>query len=244
MMTVREVSRRTGVSVRALHHYDSIGLLPPAAVSEAGYRLYDEAALERLQQILLFRELQFPLGEIRRILNSPDFDRNRALEQQITLLEMKREHIDNLITLAKGVQMMGVKYMHFEAFDTRRIDEYCEQAKKSWGDTAAWKEYEKKSKDRTKAEEQQLGDGLMAIIGRFQALLDKPADSPEAREIVQAIQSYITENLYTCTPQILRGLGRMYGGGGGFTENIDAACGPGTAEYAARAIEAYTAGLA
>ena len=92
MMTVREVSALTGVSVRALHHYDRIGLLPPTRVTPAGYRLYDEEALARLQVILLYRELQFPLKEIRHIMESDAFDRGRALEQQITLLELKREH--------------------------------------------------------------------------------------------------------------------------------------------------------
>lgn len=240
-MTVHEVSRRTGVSVRALHHYDSIGLLPPAAVTEAGYRLYDGAALERLQQILLFRELEFPLREIRRILDSPHFDRARTLEQQIRLLELRREQLDNLIALARDVQKTGGKTMDFEAFDTQKIDEYREEARKSWGDTPAWQEYEQKSKTRTKAEERQLGNGLMEVLGRFHDLLDQPADGPEARQAARAVQAYITQHFYTCTPQILRGLGQMYGAGGSMTDNINAACGAGTAEYAAKAIEAYTA---
>lgn len=91
MKTVKEVSRITGVSVRTLHHYDAIGLLKPTAVTEAGYRLYDDAALERMQSILLFRELQFPLKDIKRILDAPDFDPMTALAQQVHLLEMQRE---------------------------------------------------------------------------------------------------------------------------------------------------------
>ena len=179
-MTVHEVSRRTGVSVRALHHYDSIGLLPPAAVTEAGYRLYDGAALERLQQILLFRELEFPLREIRRILDSPHFDRAKALEQQIRLLELRREQLDNLIALARDIQKTGGKTMDFEAFDTQKIDESREEARKSWGDTPAWQEYEQKSKTRTKTEERQLGDGLMEVLGRFHDLLDQDIDKAHA----------------------------------------------------------------
>ena len=105
MMTVNEVAKMTGVSVRALHHYDQLGLLKPARVTQAGYRLYDEECLVRLQSILLFKELQFPLKEIARILDSPDFDRNRALEQQIQLLQMRKEHLENLIMLAKGLKM-------------------------------------------------------------------------------------------------------------------------------------------
>lgn len=90
MMTVHEVSKRTGVSIRALQYYDKIGLLPPAEYTQAGYRLYDDAALERLQQILLFREMEFSLKDIQTILQSPDFDRDRALEQQIALLTLKK----------------------------------------------------------------------------------------------------------------------------------------------------------
>ena len=129
MKTVNEVSRQTGVSIRTLHYYDAIGLLRPTQVTEAGYRLYDDTALERLQNILLFRELQFPLREIRAILDNPDFDRKKALDQQIALLQMKKQHIENLIDLARGIRMMGVNNLDFSAFDTRQIDEYARQAK-------------------------------------------------------------------------------------------------------------------
>ena len=90
MKTVKEVSELTGVSIRTLHYYDSIGLLRPTEITESGYRLYDDTALERLQQILLFRELQFPLKEIKEILDSPNFDKDKCLEQQITLLQLKK----------------------------------------------------------------------------------------------------------------------------------------------------------
>ena len=137
MMTVHEVSQISGVSIRALHHYDKIGLLPATEVTDAGYRMYDDTALERLQQILLFKELQFTLKEIKAILDSPDFDRGRVLEQQIQLLELRKEHLQNLIDLARGIKMIGVKHMSFEAFDTRKLDEYARQAKASWGQTDA-----------------------------------------------------------------------------------------------------------
>ena len=118
MMTVNEVSKLTGVSARTLQYYDKIELLHPARYTDAGYRLYDNAALETLQQILLFRELEFPLKDIREIIGSPDFDRSKALEQQIELLKLKKEHIENLIDLAIGIKAMGVKQLTFDAFDT------------------------------------------------------------------------------------------------------------------------------
>ena len=239
MMTVREVSEKTGVSVRALHHYDRIGLLRPAAVTEAGYRLYDLSSLERLQMILLFRELQFPLKDIAGILDSPNFDRNRALEQQIELLKLRREHLDNLITLARGILMRGVNNMSFEPFDTTKIDEYVAEAKRSWGETAAYREYEDRRKGRSREEEEALGEGLMDLLAGFQDLKDGPADAPEALEKVEALRDYVTRHFYTCTDEILKSFAALYGGGGRFTENIDARGGEGTAAFAARAIEAF-----
>ena len=239
MMTVHEVSEKTGVSVRALHHYDQIGLLRPVAVTEAGYRLYDLASLERLQMILLFRELQFPLKDIAGILESPNFDRNRALEQQIGLLKLRREHLDNLILLAQGILLRGVNNMNFEPFDTTKIDEYAAEAKASWGDTAAYREYEKKRAGRGRDEEAALGEGLMDLLAGFAAMKDGPADAPQALALVEKLRDYVTEHFYTCTPEILRSLGSLYAGGGRFTENIDRRGGEGTAAVAARAIEAY-----
>ena len=135
MMTVHEVSKLAGVSIRTLQYYDKIGLLHPTGYTDAGYRLYDDTDLERLQHILLFRELEFPLKDIRDILNSPGFDRSRALEQQIELLRLKKEHIENLMNFALGIKMMGVKHMDFKAFDRSKLDEYSRQAKELYGNT-------------------------------------------------------------------------------------------------------------
>ena len=239
MMTVHEVSVRTGVSVRALHHYDRIGLLRPTVVTEAGYRLYDDAALERLQQILLFRELEFPLKEIAAILDSPDFDRDRALEQQITLLRLRRDHLDDLLAMALDIRKTGVNQMRFEAFSTEKIDAYAEQARQSWGHTDAYREYEARSAGRTPEQARALGEGLMRVIAGFGDLKHLPADDPAVREKVAELRAYITEHYYRCTPDILRGLGQMYGAGGEMTENIDAFAGAGTAAFAAEAIAAW-----
>jgi len=241
-MTVGEVSALTGVSIRALRHYDRIGLLPPAAVSEAGYRLYDESSLERLSAILIFRELQFPLKDIRAILDSPVYERNRALDQQIELLRLKAEHLENLIDLAKGIKLLGVKYMNFTAFDTQKIDEYARQAKASYGQTAEYKEYMQKSAGRTREEEKQLGMELMALLAAFGGMLDMDPASEIPQAQVAKVKAFITENMYACSDGILRNLGRMYAGAESMRDNIDAAGGPGTAEYAHRAIEAWCSG--
>ena len=239
MMTVHEVSKLTGVSIRTLQYYDKIGLLKPSAYSEAGYRLYDDTSLEKLQQILLFRELQFPLGEIKDIINSPGFDRSKALAQQIELLKLKKEHIENLIDLAIEIKTMGVKELKFGAFDTRKIDEYAAQAKASWGTTPAYKEYEEKSKGRSREEELDIAKGMMDIFAEFGEIKDSDPAGEQAQALVKKLQDYITEHMYTCTKEILGGLGKMYAGGGDFTTNINKYGGEGTAEFAGKAIEIY-----
>ncbi len=239
MMTVQKVSKLTGVSIRTLQYYDKIGLLHPTEYSEAGYRLYDDTALETLQQILLFRELEFPLKDIKKIISSPDFDRSKALEQQIELLTLKKEHIENLIDLAKGIKLIGVRELKFDAFDTRKIDEYAAQAKASWGNTPAYKEYEEKSKGRTKEEDRDINQGMIDIFAEFGEIRTSDPASEEAQALVKKLQDYITAHFYTCTNEILNGLGKMYAGGGDFTKNIDSYGGEGTAEFAHQAIKIY-----
>lgn len=239
MRTVNEVSKLTGVSVRTLHHYDAIGLLKPTTVTKAGYRLYDDTALERLQQILLFRELEFPLKEIKTILESPNFDRSRALEQQITLMTLKKEHLENLIDLARELNEIGVNKMDFTAFDTSKIDEYAAEAKATYGQTAEYKEFEEKSKSRKKEETQKLNARMIVIFTEFGAMRELPPDSKEVQAQVKKLQSFITENFYTCSNEVLYGLGSMYAGGGEFTVNIDKAGGEGTAEFVFEAIKRY-----
>ena len=244
MRTVNEVSKMTGVSIRTLHYYDQIGLLSPTSITEAGYRLYDDTALERLQHIMLFRELQFPLKDIGDILNASNFDRNKALDQQIELLTLKKEHIENLITFARGIRGIGVKNMKnmdFSAFDVKKLDEYAAQAKTAWGQTEAYKEFEEKEKGRTKEQSDQIAEGMMALFTEFGLLLKegKTADSEDVQAQVKKLQEYITEHFYTCTPKILAGLGKMYNGGGSMTENIDKFGGEGTADFADKAIEVY-----
>lgn len=239
MMTVHEISKISGTSIRALHHYDNIGLLPATEVTKSGYRLYDEKALERLQHILFFKELEFSLKEIREILDSPDFDRDRALEQQIRLLELRKEHLQNLIDLACGIKAIGVKNMCFEVFDTKKMDEYAAEAKASWGKTEAYKEYEQKFAGRSKETQQKLNVKMMEIFAEFGKIKEQSPDGENAAKMVKKLQDFITENFYTCTDEILRGLGKMYVGSSEFTVNIDKAGGEGTAEFADKAIQAY-----
>lgn len=240
MRTVKEVSSLTGVSIRALHYYDTIGLLPPAKITESGYRLYDDKALERLQMILLFRELKFPLKDIQKILENPNFDRAKALEQQIALLTLQKEYFENLISLAREIQRTGVKNMlDFSAFDTKKMDEYAQQVKEKWGNTAAYQEFTEKAKYRSTEEEQNIGEAMMEIFREFGGLLEKDVHDSAVQQQVEKLRDYITAHYYQCTPDILQTLGCMYAAGGSFTENIDQKGGAGTAGFVSRAIEVY-----
>ena len=239
MKTVKEVSRLSGVSVRTLHHYDAIGLLKPAKVTDAGYRLYDGAALRRLQAILLFRELQFPLKEIKEILDRPGFDPVAALEQQIQLLELQRQHLDTLISHARKIQMTGVAHMDFSPFDHSELDAYAATAKAKWGKTETYREFEQKTEKQTPAQMQDTGNALMDIFTELGAIRHLSPASKEAQALVAKLQAFITEHYYTCTKQILRGLGQVYIAGDSMTENIDKAGGNGTAEFACQAITEY-----
>lgn len=164
MKTIKAVSKIAGISVRTLQYYDKIGLLHPTDYSDVGYRLYSDNDLITLQHILLFKELEFPLNEIKEIINSDNFDRDIALEQQIKLLTLKKEHLENLILFAKGVKLLGVDYMNFSAFDTKKIDEYAKQAKESWGHTNEFKEFEEKQKNRSTEETKTVNQQLMMIL--------------------------------------------------------------------------------
>lgn len=240
MMIVNEVSRLTGVSIRTLQYYDKIGLLPPADYTEVGYRLYDDETFQKLQIILLFRELEFPLKDIRRIIESPVFDREKALEQQIHILELKKEHIENLIDLARGVKKSGVKDMtDFNAFDTAKIDDYIAKAREYWGDTAAFKEFEEKNADRTSEENAGINTELMKIFAQFGGMKDMDPASPKVQKQVKKLQDYITDKFYKCTNTILSSLGHAYSAEGEMNRNIDKAGGKGTGEFVDKAIQIY-----
>ncbi|MFS9121523.1 MerR family transcriptional regulator [Streptococcus anginosus] len=239
MKTIKAVSKIAGISVRTLQYYDKIGLLHPTDYSDIGYRLYSDNDLITLQHILLFKELEFPLNEIKEIINSDNFDRDIALEQQIKLLTLKKEHLENLILFAKGVKLLGVDYMNFSAFDTKKIDEYAKKAKESWGHTNEFKEFEEKQKNRSAEATKTVNQQLMMIFAEFGKVKSENHDAEVVQALVKKLQNYISDNFYRCSNEILSGLGKMYAGGGDFTKNIDEFAGEGTAVFVNKAIEYY-----
>lgn len=246
MRTVKEVSRLTGVSVRTLHHYDAIGLLKPTEVTGAGYRLYDDTALGRLQSILLFRELQFPLKEIKAILDSPDFDLSEALEQQIQLLELQKKHIGELISFAREIQKEGGKNMDFHIFDKSEIEKYKEEARQKWGGTKAYEEFEQRAESADSGHgTDEGGRRIMDIFAKIGAMRQKnlPPAHKDVQEKIRSLQNLITDSYYTCTPAILKELGQMYVNDQRFRQNIDRTGGEGTATFTKQAIEVYCADM-
>ncbi|HFU3800458.1 TPA: MerR family transcriptional regulator [Streptococcus suis] len=221
--TVKQVSQLTGLTVRTLHHYDQIGLLKPAFVAENGYRYYNQENLARLQEILLFRELDFPLKDIQQLLEVTEVNRQQVLRDHITLLELKRERLDRIINHARLLTEKG-GVMDFHAFDSSQLEAYKAEAKERWGNT---------SKDRVFAQEMQA---IFEVFGKMQSL---GAVHPDVQAQVANLQAYITENFYTCTKEILQNLGLMYVEDERFTTNIDRAGGPGTAAFVSQAIAIY-----
>jgi len=236
MMTVHEVSRLTGISIRALHHYDEIGLLKPAAVTEAGYRLYDEAALARLHDILLFKELDFSLKDIRRIMENPDFDRSSALSDQIAILEAKKKRLENLISMAHELKK-GLTAMNFKPFDDSALNTLREEAKERWGETSAWRESEEKA--AAGIDQRAAGEKMMDIFGEFGKVRSLSPSDEKAQALVYKLKEFITANFYNCTDDILFSLGQMYTGDERFMKNIDSAGGDGTAEFVKKAIAVF-----
>lgn len=235
MRTIHEVSKLAGVSVRTLHHYDAIGLLPPTSLTEAGYRLYDDTALARLQSILLFRELEFPLKDIKRILDDPSFDPSAALQDQIRLLELRQKQLGKLIVLARETLKTGVTPMKFDAFDKNEQARFAAEVKEKWGGTAAYQEYLKHEQDGSVGDHGDLMN-YFAELGKMKRLAP---DAPEVQAAIHHLQQFITDHFYTCTPEILAGLGEMYLADERFRENIDKVGGEGTAAFVSRAIAMY-----
>lgn len=241
MLKIQQVAKRTGVTVRALHHYDAIGLLRPAAVTEAGYRLYNDEDLSRLQEILFFRELDFPLAEIKTILQAPGYDRTEALAQHRKLLALKRARLDGLIDLVDQT-LKGRNTMEFKAFDQTAYDQakaqYAEEAKARWGDTEAYRQSAAREKNRAPEENARLAAEGQTILAEFGRLVGSNPAGAEAQALVARWQNHICTAYYDCGKEMLACLGQMYVADERFTQNIDQN-GPGTAAFLAQAIEAY-----
>lgn len=245
---IKEVADYVGVSVRTLHHYDRAGLLKPGSVTASGYRLYTESELEKLQQIMFFRELGFGLRQIKEILDSPGFDRMQALAAQKKLLLEKKKRLEAIISLVeqtldavKGGIAMNKKNM-FQAFDMSEIEkhqkQYAEETRQKYGHTEAYRESQKKAAAYKKEDWAAIsarGNEIYQELAGLMVLV--PAD-PQVQKAIGAWRQYITDSFYNCTPEIFRGLGDLYIQDERFTASIDKAK-PGLARFMSEAMHIY-----
>ena len=241
-LQIKEFAELTGVSVRTLHYYDEIGLLKPSFVDEQnGYRFYDETSLERMQEILFYRELDFPLKSIAEILASPNYDKQKALAEQKRLLTLKKDRLERLIAALEHAEKGEITMSAFDnsEYETAR-QQYEDEAKQRWGDTDAYKESQVKTADYSKDKWNDVLGVMNSIFAEFTECKNcgERADSETAQQLVKKLQDYITANFYHCTDEIFAGLGQMYVCDERFKNNINSH-GEGTAEFVAEAIKIY-----
>ena len=247
-MSVGDVAALAGVTVRTLHHYDRIGLLSPSERSAAGYRRYAPADLDRLHQVLLYRELGFPLEEIATLLDDPDADPAEHLRRQHRLLRDRLERTQSMVAAVEKemeARTMGISLTpeeRFEIFGPDYSEDYEREAEERWGETEAWAQsqrrtaaYTKEDWVRIKAEaddvQNRLADAMRAGI---------PASSRQAMDLAEEHRQHITRWFYDCPKEMHVKLGEMYTADPRFTATYDAVA-PGLARWFHEAIVANAA---
>ena len=241
-MHIKEFADFTGVSVRTLHYYDEIDLLKPAVTDkDNGYRYYDNKSAERMFEIIFLRELDFSLKSIKDILSSPDYNKTEAFQKQKNLLTLKKERLERLIEALDKAEKgeFDMKVLNNNEYETAKTS-YEKEVKEKWGNTEAYKESQEKTAGYTKEKWQNTTDGLDSIMGEFATAMKNgiAPDNDEAMSLATKLQQYITDNFYTCTKDILKGLGEMYVLDERFKANIDKH-GEGTAEFIRSVINIY-----
>jgi DNA-binding transcriptional MerR regulator len=239
--TVKAVSGLAGISIRTLHHYDEIGLLKPTQKSASGYRLYTEWDLERLQQILFFRELGFSLREIAAIIDRPGFDRRQALLAHRQLLAERQERLRRLIrSVDRTLEAMerSIPMDEREMFDGFDQAKYEEEARQRWGRTRAFEESVERTKKYTKAEWAAIQQESEQIEQGLAALMDRDPADPEVQEWIRRHHQQLNDRFYTCPPEMYRGLGDLYVQDERFTAHYDKLK-PGLARFMQAAMHAY-----
>ncbi|HEY2443028.1 MAG TPA: MerR family transcriptional regulator [Streptosporangiaceae bacterium] len=242
--TVGAVSRLAGVSVRTLHHYDRVGLLAPAGRNAAGYRLYSLPDLGRLQQILFYRALGFPLAEIMRIMADPGQDSGDHLRRQHRLLREQISHRrDMLAAIEKELEAgkMGIALTpeeQFEIFGTDKVGgEWAEEAERRWGDSEEWKQSQRRAATYSKQDWIEIQAEATSVNQRFLDAMRSgaPAGSGQAMDLAEEHRQHITRRFYDCDHAMHRGLAEMYLRDERFGKNYDDMA-PGLAQYVHDAI--------
>lgn len=216
--TVKKLARIAGVSVRTLHYYDEVGLLKPAIVQENGYRVYEERELLLLQQILFFRELDFSIEDIKRIISAPTFDVRQALRDQRALIELKRKRLAGLIkTIDSTIQKldqpipMNDQDMQelYDTFGEDTIKKYADEVKQKWGNTEAYKQSMERASKMTKEDYEKYKHDSDVFMKRVAAIMDKGATSPEFQALIAEHFASLS-TWYEPNFEMYRSLAKMY----------------------------------
>jgi len=213
--TIQKLATLAGVSVRTLHYYDAIDLLKPSEVAENGYRHYTAEALDRLQQILFFRELKFPLERIKQILAAPDFNRTAMLEHQRELLQLERDRLDQvlqtvdktLISISQQQPMQDEEL--YGGLSRQKIDEYTEEARERWGNTKAFKQSQDRLKGCSKEQYAALAKESEELVQELADAMEHGFDSPEAQAAIDRNFQMINERFYDCSLEMFHNLAIM-----------------------------------
>jgi len=247
-LTVGAAARLAGVTVRTLHHYDEIGLLNPSGRSDAGYRRYAEADLERLQRILFYRELGFGLDEIKTVMTDGAADASAHLRRQHAMLLDRIGRLERMVAAvekAMEAHTMGINLTpeeRFEVFGDFDPEQHAGEVEERWGDTDAYRESARRTRSYSKADWQRIkAEGKAAtdtLVAAMQAGL--PADSAEAMDGAEAHRLQIDRAFYPCSYQMHVGLAEMYLADPRFTATYEQIA-PGLAQYLHDAIKANAA---
>ncbi|MFD3327056.1 MerR family transcriptional regulator [Streptomyces sp. NPDC058701] len=243
--SVGQVAGFAGVTVRTLHHYDEIGLLSPSGRSHAGHRRYDDADLDRLQRVLFYRELGFPLDEVAVLLDDPESDPREHLRRQHALLSDRIARLQQMaaaVENAMEAQKMGINLTpeeKFEVFGDFDPDDHAEEVERRWGGTDAYAESQRRSAGYTKDDWQRIQDQADDLNRRLVALMDSgaSAESEQAMDLAEEHRGWITGNHYACSYEMHTCLGEMYVADERFTAYYDALR-PGLAVFVRDAITA------
>lgn len=246
MYKINEVSKLTGVSIRMLHHYDKIKLLEPSKRTDSNYRMYSDDDIERLYQILLFKELEFPLQEIKQILDDKDFNRKEALKAQRNLIFKKKQRLERILeSIDDTIENLGGNVMsenNFKAFDYEQVkkhqEKYKEETKKRYGKSDAYRESKEKTSKYSKNDWERIMQEADIIYEELSKLIDRDPADEKVQELIEKWRNHITTNFYNCTIEIFRGLALMYIGDERFTKNIDK-YGEGLAQFMSDAMNIY-----
>ena len=241
MKTVHEVKEITGISRRALHYYDEIGLLKPSRTATSGYRLYNEDDLERLQQILFFKEIGFNLKSISEIINNPNFDKVDALKKHLEILKLKKVRLKKLINIVNEA-LKGDGQMSFKEFDMTEIvncqEKYKKEVIEKWGSTDTYRESMEKTSKYSKNDWANINKEADQIYKGLAKNMHKQPHSEQVQSLINEWREHITKYFYNCTLDILSGLGKTYITDERFRKNIDRYK-TGLAEFMSKAIEHY-----